>query len=714
MDYRKNVKKSNNIVGSFPLKKRPSSRQSLDTVPEVSQIPEAKVLTTENVEAPSSGDYFLPTSSVEIVELVDKIMGLCDFYIADSCWDYLNGKNLTKKQHAALIWAVSNDNKSFFNRFDSVVRGVQVKFVQSDLVYWVYHKDSKILLASVGKSIQHAIDRVTKMMLDSFFFDNEDSIYKQRSPNYPKAFIDAEDFRDWVRSVFVDLEKMAIKRPHLLAETLDRLKYHVDVCIIEDVESDESDEAEANMHNRAMHTINGNKRKVGVVPTANVRGSVRNWTKSEWLARPKIAKLTPKEKEQSWVEHTTSKNVEKQVRAPNFRRVKAVESRRNESFKYSRAGSQIVRRRNTDQGMASYFRSIVDPWSSKGVKIPDITTYPSSTFQIKFEYPFQSVTYSETSAGTTNGFLMIITPDPSVTIMPGTPNGGTTLGLATNNDGVPNAFFSPEVESIVGAYTAIRPVSMGVICRSTDPVLGIQGRLCAALWPSYQAYPFTEVAATALTYKKFQEFLGAETGPILDGARVTTRPMDESAFLYHRKPDYGSEYGGVNNGDLMEVPFFAPGDSSVSEAFFVFGPNVAYAEPYSLDSYSNYAVTVPWRGVPAIAFYGTDVSESSNYVLEVVINYEGIPDNRAWSLVQPSKQHSVSATRAMKAAALIPPITPSARKEDFVKQGFDNMNKIQQGELPPQSGVDIKSGLSTASSVIETIAEIGAFAAFGL
>jgi hypothetical protein len=704
----KQTRLKNNNLGSLPVKKRPSSRLSNDGVATPSTKNEPKQhVPLEVVE--KDREFSLPTSTKEIVELVDKVMGLCDFYISESAWEYLDSENLTKKQHQSLLWAVSNDNKSFFNRFDSVVRGEQTKFVQSDLIYWIYHKDSKILLASVGKSIQHAIERVISVMLDSFYSDREEEhqVMPLRSPNYPRAFIDIEDFRDWVRSAFVDLERIAARKPELLAETLAKLRYHVDVCIIEDVESDESDEADAVMHNRAMHTINGNRRKAGVVPVANVRGSVRNWTKAEWFARPKISKLTQKEKEQSWIEHTSAKSAERNVKGgPKFRRVRASASRRDESVKYARSGSQVVRRRNTDVGMASYFRSIIDPWTSKGVKIPDITTYPSSTFQIKYEFPFQSVTYNETAASTTNGFLMIVTPDPSVTILPGFPNGGTVLGLATNNDGVPFAYYSPEVESIVGAYTAIRPVSMGAICRSTDPVLLIQGTLCAALWPSYQAYPFTSVAATALTYKKFQEFLGAETGPILDGARVTTRPMDESAFLYHRKPDYGSEYGGVNDGDQMEVPFFAPGDSSVAESFFVFGPNVVYAEPYSLSSYSEYAVTVPWRGVPAIAFYGTGVPELSNYVLEIVINYEGIPDNRTWSLVQPSRQHSISATRAVKAAAMVPNITSSAKSEDFVKQNFENMNKIQQGESPPQSGVDIKGGLDTALGVAETVGEV--------
>lgn len=474
--------------------------------------------------------------------------------------------------------------------------------------------------------------------------------------------------------------------------------------------------------NKLMHALNGNRKR---------------YTMDQWAVLPSNRGKTKSELRQSYAAHSAAEGA-KVVKLVGSRTMR--NGRRNSSRSRSRSGrsrsstpaprrSVSRNRRNTEYvtrqaigpvreypksrehrskplgDVNSYLCSLLDPWNCKGAKIPDITTYPSSVFSVEYEFPFTVVPFfpSGTALATVNGSFILFTPDISQVILQGVPAliGG---GFVLAQDGVPNALPAPNVAAIANAYSAIRPVSFGIRIRNTGQMLTVSGRMCMALWPSTQSFPFPGTATVNITYDQFQEFLKADCSTAIAGMTTIFRPIDDSAFLYHRKTEAPFAGAIAPITGITEFPFFAPGDMSTSEAFYA----VDGAAPFDVATYTEYAFITPWRGCPAIGMFITDTEANASFVAEICINYEAIPDQRTWSLVMPT--HSPSRPEQLSQSANVMAILPSSHEGGSEESHADFISQVPAviNQTPPSGSLfgDMVSFGSDVAGIVGGLASL--------
>jgi len=112
-----------------------------------------------------------------------------------------------------------------------------------------------------------------------------------------------------------------------------------------------------------------------------------------------------------------------------------------------RRTTQEVRRRSPSTSN-KYLALLMDPFTKSGAKVPDLVSYPSTTFRIQ-----QDITLTSSAFGTI-GFVMYPRPTNFYAIASQITSGSTTFSWTTSN--------AIAISSISQNYALIRPVAMGV------------------------------------------------------------------------------------------------------------------------------------------------------------------------------------------------------------------------------------------------------------
>lgn len=159
----------------------------------------------------------------------------------------------------------------------------------------------------------------------------------------------------------------------------------------------------------------------------------------------------------------------------------------------------------------SYLRTLRDPEGYPGVKIPDIISFPSGTFQTTSD-----LVLATGVGGDSVALHLIPRIGTSLAAYPITLFGGGSAGSLTT--AAPQNWVSRA--SIAGIYAAFRPVSASIEATFIGPSSADGGQLLGCLLPRGTTPPSTYSAALALPNNY--------SCPARDGIKVLWRPQDNA------------------------------------------------------------------------------------------------------------------------------------------------------------------------------------------
>lgn len=162
-----------------------------------------------------------------------------------------------------------------------------------------------------------------------------------------------------------------------------------------------------------------------------------------------------------------------------------------------------------------YLKSLLDPDGYSGAKVPDIVSFPSSTFKMTLD-----TTISTGSGG----------DSVAVTLFPIVGNGSSNYPIMTYNGTTAGSISSATNVSwisraaVAGVFNNIRPVSACVTAEFVGPTTADGGIIAGALLPGQTTYPTTFSGVLALP--------NCLSAPVRNGMRVLWKPQDNSDLEY--------------------------------------------------------------------------------------------------------------------------------------------------------------------------------------
>lgn len=188
----------------------------------------------------------------------------------------------------------------------------------------------------------------------------------------------------------------------------------------------------------------------------------------------------------------------------------------------SRQGKMRKGKRNNP-----YTQTLLDPIRITGVKVPDVTSFPTSTVQLYDRVDFVT--------STANDIGMCFSPTVATYRCSNTNLNGATAWNGWNAQADYTAFAS--------IYHSYRPVSGCVRMWSNSSSTTNQGELACALLPAGQALSTAAMGTFDQVAKRF----GAFRGPLKSGVEMLWMPQDPASRTYRLKDDANStgQTGGV-------------------------------------------------------------------------------------------------------------------------------------------------------------------------
>lgn len=288
-----------------------------------------------------------------------------------------------------------------------------------------------------------------------------------------------------------------------------------------------------------------------------------------------------------------------------------------------------------------YIKQVLDPFTNYGATLPDVHGYPTSLF---------SCTTAFTLSSDANGRLAFMVRDglwhhiASSSIVPTI--GTTNMAYATGWYYTDAAHWGhvPEHAAIIGAYSQYRPVAMGVRIVPSAAPTSMSGRLAVGLYPPGEGVP-SQIGADMqkkITYDDFAQYQEAITVSAIQGATVVWKPLTPNVEFRPTKPifydlDSDTFLPLVTGTDPVSWDL----DPQACTAMQGLGhwTDVAIPTIGGLSGLSNAALrmmmgTLPQQS-PMVMMLGEGLPASVEcFTGEIVIRYEGIPDNRGFSPVQ--------------------------------------------------------------------------------
>lgn len=281
-----------------------------------------------------------------------------------------------------------------------------------------------------------------------------------------------------------------------------------------------------------------------------------------------------------------------------------------------------------------YVRQVLDPFNTYNAVVPDVHSYPTTTFSV--HTPLTLTTDA-------NGRFCLFVRD------------GITYHYASNSTSAPlvydagwevavsttDWFAGNEQAAIRGAFSAYRPVAMGVRAVYDAAPTDAAGRVAMGYFPGTQALPSTvdSDSSYALTYDAFSQYQGVITGAAISGATVTWRPMTPQN---HFRPTKTYVYKGTTDSfdELTYEGRTTTWDIDPEVCAAMQGVGLADNSKLSPDQDTPsaaaelMAITLPFNS-PMLVIMGEGLPASTQVMAaEIVAHYEGVADNRGFSLVQ--------------------------------------------------------------------------------
>lgn len=417
-----------------------------------------------------------------------------------------------------------------------------------------------------------------------------------------------------------------------------------------------------------------------------------------------------------------------------------------------------IRSGNGRDALAAYARSLIDPWSGPA-HIPQRVAPASTPLSVK-----QTVTVTAPSVNpVTNAREVCFVLRGGIYAMYAASgklieNGGVHQYLSTwtvssgaspvnasyprNDDGqcvyqfnnTANYFavyaYEPALEyaALQSTFTAYRKVSQGLRVTYTGPPLDAQGKCVIATIPGTQRpstyAPTAYVAGTTLgmnpitqqtlSFDSLATLLDAQTYGAAEGCTHVWAPSGDQIDMW-RPTRYVPIAARNGTNGIFGITSFPVCDSD-PQAFqgmadaltsIQYLPNnlwttIGGATAASSTKAQQLAIQhATCADDPIVVFFATGLDDTASYSFEWVVNYEGIPDNRALSLVQP-QQNMVRADDGAQAVRALVASMPRAAPGPHGDRAFA---RIAAGVRDAVAGVG--SAAKRAAEVGRTILNVG-------
>jgi hypothetical protein len=180
---------------------------------------------------------------------------------------------------------------------------------------------------------------------------------------------------------------------------------------------------------------------------------------------------------------------------------------------------------------SDYYKTLDQPFKINGVKIPDESTYPSSTFTISYKFTQTAIAAGAPATGNFLGFMIDGYQGGGMLRQANTYTGVAT-GWGTFGAGAdPTRGPLPNWADVISVYQEVRVVSAGMSVKPSMSSLSDQGTMYAVSIPA-KARDFSAdtIYQTNASYGKGYTSVSC---PVKDGgACICYRPTDPRNFIY--------------------------------------------------------------------------------------------------------------------------------------------------------------------------------------
>jgi len=319
---------------------------------------------------------------------------------------------------------------------------------------------------------------------------------------------------------------------------------------------------------------------------------------------------------------------------------------RKATLKNDRATLRALYKHNEN----TYLMSLLDPFTKRNAKIPDLVGYPSSCFQATLEQELSTDTNGEGAFG----------------MMP------SVAGTMITNTGTGSVYDFSAVTPVEGAaqiealYSHIRPVSAGVTVEYVGAELNAAGTFGAAYFLPGQVVPssYDELAAA-------DNFVESK---VQEGLALVWRPWDYSSTQYQPSNYNNFSFSRKERKDVKKLTK-SPVDSDDESKSSLPKPLPSAAERRALRDKEKLTAMTAAGQLPfiVVGLSGGAVSVSNCIKVRNFINFEAITANNSWTPVTATPA-SVNMTH-LEAAAKTMAVTPIGDKHSGGSTGFENILK---------------------------------------
>jgi hypothetical protein len=315
-------------------------------------------------------------------------------------------------------------------------------------------------------------------------------------------------------------------------------------------------------------------------------------------------------------------------------------------------GKNTARGQRIQDEIDLYVRQLLNPFETLNAVVPDVHSYPTTTFSVTTPFILSSNADGRACIMVRDGLTFHYATSSQTDALVYNAGWYYSAGASTWSSG-------SEVAAIRGTFSAYRPVAMGVRMTYDAAPVDASGRLAMGYFPGTQTLPFMSNGDTTytLTYDAFAQYQDVLTGAAISGGTVIWKPMTPQN---HFRPTKAEFYNGVN--DTFAEMVYTNNVLVAQGATWDIDPEVCPSmqglglyedEATALVSVASAAghlneLCLPLNS-PCIVMMAEGLPASTQcFVGEIVVHYEGIADNRAFSLVQ--AQHRLSSPGAMEKA----------------------------------------------------------------
>lgn len=326
----------------------------------------------------------------------------------------------------------------------------------------------------------------------------------------------------------------------------------------------------------------------------------------------------------------------------------AVASKKEASKSNTRRGHQY------QDEVDLYVRQLLNPFEEMNAVVPDIHGFPTTTFSVTT--PFKLTTNADgrlclfVRDGLTFHHVQNDTSSPSKTDgLKYSPTGA--VGWCYDGAAGSTWQSGAKVESIRGTFSAYRPVAMGVRVVYDAAPTTASGRLAIGYFPGAQTLPFRHGsdATYGITFDDFAEYQNVITGAAISGGTTIWKPLTPQnhfrptkAWFYNGSTDVYTEMAYTND-QLSEGGATWDIDPEVCpsmQGLGLFADDAVITESVAEAATKINVNSLPIN-TPMLCVMGEGLPANTQVLAgEIVAHYEGVADNRSFSLVQSSHRYA--------------------------------------------------------------------------